>query len=218
MSWGTVGRGHRAWVLSKTVIYTMVFFHALFAEKQATLHGPESEERYSIALTTTPRQPTTSYLISSNKVLAMKLDWLPPSKTHRASLFSLVGPMTHMRAVCEVKPGEARSILPTVVCAVSIRRSSGLCSLHIDLWCAPLYPVHKALFLLPQFLASWPRFKQVKQRCADLSLSTFAYFRHLAFLSFVTLWLKTQIGSKYVCRLPWFWLLSFDISAAADDM
>ena len=58
----------------------------------------------------------------------------PPSKTQRVNLLSPVDPMTHMRAVCKyVKPGEATSMLPTVVVAVSLVGVATFPgSLHID--------------------------------------------------------------------------------------
>jgi hypothetical protein len=50
--------------------------------QQMTLRGLEVEEFDSKAFITRCRWSTTSSLKSSIKVLAIKLDWLPPSSTH----------------------------------------------------------------------------------------------------------------------------------------
>lgn len=53
---------------SKAVIGTVVFFHMLFAQKHATLRGPESEDHDLNALTTKSRQSTTSnFRLSSDE-------------------------------------------------------------------------------------------------------------------------------------------------------
>jgi len=118
---GTVGWGHRTWVLSKAAIGTVVFFHMLFAQKRETLRVPESEDRDSNALTTKSLRSTTSNYKSSIRILATNLDWLPASKRQRLILPSPVDPITLMRAVCELlNSGEAASVLPTVLGAVSL--------------------------------------------------------------------------------------------------
>ena len=53
--------------------YGGIFPYA-FAQKRATLRGPESEDRDSNVLTTKSRRSTTSNYKSSIKILATKLD------------------------------------------------------------------------------------------------------------------------------------------------
>jgi len=187
-----------------------------FAQKRANLRGPESENRDSNALTSISRRSTTSNFRSSIKVLATKLDWLPASETQRVSLLSPVGPITHMRAVCKwVKPGEAISNLPAVVCAVyPVGVVTAPAPLHIALWCAPLHHVHKALPRLLQTFALWPRFKQKAAMCWSELLSAFAYLRHfLTFLGPVTLWFTkhTERVPSVSLLSPWHRLFSVDM-------
>jgi hypothetical protein len=73
----------------------VVLFHIILALKRATRRGFELEDRDSNALTVKSRQSTTSNLRSSIKVLALNLDWFPPSKMQRVSLLSPVGPTIH---------------------------------------------------------------------------------------------------------------------------
>jgi hypothetical protein len=117
------------------VIWTVLLFHILFAQKHATQSGLDSEAGDSNALTTKSRRSHTSNFRSLIKFLVLKLDWLPPSKTQLVSLLIPVGPMTHMRAVCKyVKSGDTMSILPTVAGVVSLVALVGVpASLHMDL-------------------------------------------------------------------------------------
>ena len=87
---------------------TVELFHV-----RATLRGQYSEGRDSNAFTTRSRGSKISNSRSSIKDLAIKLDWLPPSKTQRVSLFRPVGPITQIRAVCKLVNSGEVTILPT---------------------------------------------------------------------------------------------------------
>ena len=124
-----MGRGQRAGVLSNAVIGTVVFPHMLFAPKRATLRGPESEDRDSNALTTKSRQSTMSNFSSSIKVLAMKLDLVPPSKNTACKLDESSG--SHDPYACCLQVGEVRGrdvyLADGSRCSLSSECSSGSC-------------------------------------------------------------------------------------------
>jgi len=125
--------------------------------------------------------------------LLTKLVWLPLSKTKRVSLLSPVGPTTRTLAVCKyVKLEGATFILQTVVGAVSVDLVGVPASLHMERWCAPLHFVRESLSRLLQALALWPRFKQRKQRWADLSFS----LRSVTDVTFLHSWAQWPFASQ----------------------
>jgi hypothetical protein len=86
---------------------------------RTTLRWLEEEDAVSKELIDKDLLSITSKSSSSIRDLFTKLDWLPPSSTHRVSLLLHVGPVIHTRAVWRyVKSGDETPILPTEVAGV----------------------------------------------------------------------------------------------------
>ena len=113
---------------------------------------------------------------SSIKVVAIKIDCLPPLNTQRVSRVNSFCPVSQACAVCrKVKPGEATSFLPTEAKFVWAVEVLVLFSSQTNIRCDFLRPAHFA-YSLSQIEAVYPRLSSGSTGVPSLAILLFRWY------------------------------------------